>query len=173
MSRKLSSVIAWGCTLLLVCVPLASLFFLLRIGSFASLAQSSLGLPIQWWTVSKGQWYSLWVLTAAYVSIGLVGLYFLRRPFANFARGEFFNTSNSKDLRRFSLLLFAQALATPVHLSLASVLLSINHPVGQKMLSISVGSNELKAIGVALVLWVMSDLLVEAGKLQAENEQFI
>ncbi len=173
MSRKLSSVIAWACLCLLVITPVAALFYLLRLEQFAELARASIGLPIQWWTVSNGQWYSLWAITAAYLSIGLVGLYFLRRAFSNFAKGELFNISNSRDLRRFSVLLFVQALATPLHFSLASIILSLNHPAGEKMLSISVGSNELKAICVALVLWVMSDLLVEGCRLHAENKQFI
>ncbi len=173
MSRKLSLVIAWACTVLLVATPIAALFFLLKLSAFAGLARSSVGLPIQWGTVSDGQWYALWAMTAAYVSIGLFGLYFLRRAFFNFAKGELFNPANSRDIRRFSMLLFAQALVTPVHMSLMSVLLSLNHPVGQKMLSISIGSNELKAIAVALVLWVMSDLLVEGCKLQTENRQFV
>lgn len=173
MSRKLSLVIAWACTLLLIIVPLAAVLLLLRLDDFAHLAQAGIALPIQWWTVSEGQWYAAWLLTTAYVSIGLVGLYFLRRAFLKFADGELFNVENSRDLRRFSLFLIAQAIATPIHLSLMSVLLSLNHPAGEKMLSIAIGSNELKAIGVALVLWVMSDLLVEGGRLDAENRQFV
>lgn len=173
VSRKLSLVISWTCTLLLIAVPLAALFYLVRLEKFASLTQSSIGLPVQWWTVSDAQWIALWAVTVAYVSIGLAGLFFLRRAFANFAKGQLFNAGNSRDLRRFSILLVAQTLATPVHFSLASILLSLNHPAGQKMLSISFGSNELKAICVALVLWVMSDLLVEGSRLQTENRQFV
>ncbi len=173
MSRKLSLVIAWVCSGLLVATPIAALFYLLRVEAFAGLTKATIGLPIQWWTVSDGQWYSLWALTAAYLSIGLVGLFFLRRAFSNLAKGELFNLSNSRDLRRFSVLVFVQALATPVHIGLASVILSLNHPAGQRMLSLSVGTNELKAVGVALILWVMSDLLVEGSRLHAENEQFI
>ncbi|MEL7022628.1 MAG: DUF2975 domain-containing protein [Pseudomonadota bacterium] len=173
MSRKLSLVIAWACSALLIAIPAVAVFYLVNLGSFASLTQSTVGFPIQWWTVSDGQWYALWGLTAAYLSIGLAGLFFLRRAFKNFSKGELFNASNSHDLRRFSVLLLAQALATPIHLSLMSLLLSWNHPPGQKMLSVAVGSNELKAVGVALVLWVLSDLLVEACRVHAENKQFV
>ncbi|MEM1175749.1 MAG: DUF2975 domain-containing protein [Pseudomonadota bacterium] len=173
MSRKLSLVIAWACSLILVVAPIAALFFLVTLEAFARLAQANIGLPIQWWTVSSGQWYALWLLTVAYVSIGLTGLFFLRRAFLNFAKGELFNLANSRDLRRFSVFFFAQALATPVHIALASLLLSMNHPAGEKMLSIAFGSQELKAIAVALILWVMSDLLVEGCKLHSENQQFI
>jgi hypothetical protein len=146
---------------------------LINLDSLAEFIRNSMGLPIRWQTVSDGQWYAFWALTAIYVSIGLFGLYYLRRAFANFARGELFNLANSRDLRRFSILLLARAVATPLHFLMASVLLSLNHPAGEKVLSISFGSNELRAVGVALVLWVMSNLLVEGCNLQAENRQFV
>ena len=173
VSRRVSLVIAWACALLLIAVPVGAVFYVINLESFAQLARQNVALPIQWWTVSEGQWYAAWLLTAAYVSIGLIGLYYLRRAFNNFAAGELFNNENSRDLRRFSIFLIVQAIATPIHLSLLSVLLSLNHPEGQKLLAISFGSNELKAVGVALVLWVLSDLLVEGAKLQAENRQFV
>ncbi|MEM1403053.1 MAG: DUF2975 domain-containing protein [Pseudomonadota bacterium] len=173
MSRKVSMMIAWACALLLAGVPLTAIYYLVDLEGFAQLAQENIGLSIQWWTVSNAQWYAVWLVTMLYVSLGLVGLYYLRRAFQNFAQGELFNDENSRDLRRFSLFLIAQAFATPLHVSIASVLLSLNHPTGEKLLAISFGSNEVKAIGVALVLWVLSDLLVEGGKLQSENQQFV
>lgn len=150
-----------------------ALYFALDLNAFAQFVRNSFEMPIHWQTVADAQWYGLWALTTLYVSIGLAALYFLRRPFANFARGELFNLTNSHDLRRFSILLLIQAVATPLHLALLSVLLSLNHPAGEKMLAISFGSNEVKAIGVAMVLWVMSNLLVEGCKLQTENRQFV
>ena len=173
MNRTLSMVISWVCLCVLVVVPVIGLFYLVRLEHFVEFIQSTVGLPIQWSTVTSAQWYGLWVIMAVYVSIGLVGLYFLRRAFVNFAQGELFNRANSRDLRRFSIFLLVQAVSTPVHILLSSVLLSLNHPAGQKMLSIGFGSNEFKAIGVALVLWVLSDLLVEACNLDAENKQFV
>lgn len=173
MSRQFSQLIALGCTAILIAAPVAALYFLIHIELFATLARSNLPLPIQWQTVSKMQWYSLWLLTLIYLATGLVGLYFLRRAFSSFAKGELFSHRNSRDLRLFSVFLFAQALAQPLHFSLASMLLSMNHPAGQKMLSVSVGSGEIKIIALAMILWVMSDLLVSASKLEHENKQFI
>lgn len=173
MTRRLSLLISWSCAALLIMVPTAALFFLVDLDSFGRFVRNSIGLKIQWNTVSDPQWYALWALLALYVSIGLAGLYFLRRAFANFAVGELFNLKNSRDLRRFSMLLLVQALVTPLHFGLSSVLLSLNHPAGERMLSVMFGSNELRAIGVGLVLWVMSNLLVEGSKLQTENRQFV
>tara|TARA_R110002096_G_scaffold29497_12_gene88799 strand:+ start:37627 stop:38148 length:522 start_codon:yes stop_codon:yes gene_type:complete len=173
MTNRLSLVIAWSCTALLVLVPLFALYFLTDLASLADFVRHSMGLPIRWQTVSDGQWYAFWGLTAMYLSIGLAALYFLRRAFVNFARGEFFNMHNSRDLRRFSILLLVQAIATPVHFMASSVLLSLHHPAGQKVLSVSFNSNEFRAVGVALVLWVISNLLVEGCRLQTENQQFV
>lgn len=173
MTRQFSLFIALGCMAMLAAAPVAALYLLFDIEKFALLASSTLRLPIQWHSVSTVQWYSLWGLSMAYVAIGLAGLYFLRRAFANFAKGQLFNYSNSRDLRRFAVLLFIQALAKPVHFSLSSVLLSMHHPAGQKLLSISVGSGEIKVIALAMILWVMSDLLIRGSQLEDENKQFV
>lgn len=173
MTRQFSLLIALGCMVILCVVPLAALYFVINIEQFANVAMISFHLPIQWQTVSNAQWYSLWLLTLLYLIIGLAGLYFLRRAFSNFAKGALFNYRNSRDIRLFSMLLFAQALAKPLHFSLASMLLSMNHPAGQQMLSISLGSDEIKVVGLAMILWVMSDLLVRGSMLETENKQFI
>lgn len=173
MTRRFSLFITWGCLAALVLAPAAAFFFLIDIDAFATLAKRNLSLPIHWQSVTAGQWYGLWLLTALYLALGLGGLYFLRRAFANFAKGELFNRNNSRDLRLFSIFLFAQAVAKPLHFALASILLSWNHPPGQKMLSISLGSGEIKIIALAMILWVMSDLLVKASRLEDENKQFI
>lgn len=173
VTRRLSLIIAWGATALLVVIPLAALYFLFRIDAFAMLARQNLGLPIVWDTVVGWQWYALWLATFLYMGIGLAGLCFLRRPFLNFARGELFNEANSRNLRRFAILLFVQAIAKPLHFGVASVLLSANHGPGNKMLSIMVGSGELRMLAVAIVFWVVSNLLVEGSRLQAENRQFV
>lgn len=173
MSQQFSRLIALGCMAILITTPFIALYFLINIEQFSAMTRSNLALPIQWQTVSDIQWYSLWLLTVFYVATGLAGLYFLHRAFFNFSKGQLFNHSNSRDLRLFSILLFAQALAKPLHLSISSILLSINHPAGQKMLSVSFGSNEVKVIALAMILWVMSDLLVRGSKLDSENKQFV
>lgn len=173
MTRKLSLLISWSCSVLLILVPLIAIYCLLDIQALATLARENLRLPIDWSTVTGWQWYSLWGITSLYLMIGLAGLYFLRRAFANFAKGELFNTSNSHDLRYFAILLVAQSIAQPLHFALSSILLSANHSAGNKMLSISFGSNEVKMIASAVVFLVVSNLIIEGRKLQTENQQFI
>jgi len=173
MARYCSLLIAWGCLAILVLAPLAAAFYLFNLDAFATLASSTLNLPIHWQSVTTAQWYGLWLLSVLYLALGLACLYFLRRAFVHFAKGELFNLNNSRDLRIFAGLLFAQAVATPVQSALASLLLSWHHPPGQKLLSVSFGSGEIKVIALAMILWVMSDLLIKANRLESENRQFV
>ncbi|MEM6485995.1 MAG: hypothetical protein AAF662_13560 [Pseudomonadota bacterium] len=173
MARTFSLIVAWGCTVVLAAGLCAALYFSIDIESFADLATDNLDLRIQWSTVGLAQWYGLWFLTCAHLGLGLGGVFFLRRAFSKFARGEFFTESNSRDLRLFSALLFAQAFAKPLQHALSSVLLSWNHADGQKLLSISLGSDELKIAMLAMILWVISDMLVRGRELEHENQQFV
>ncbi len=173
MMRFCSLFIARGCWGLLILVPLGMLYLLVDVELFASVAKGSLNLPIQWPTVTAGQWYALWGLTLLYLLVGLIGLFYLARAFSHFAKGELFTLSNSRDLRRFAICMFAQALAKPLHFALSSLLLSMNHPAGEKILSISLGNGEVKVVALAMILWVMSELLVKACNLEQENNQFV
>jgi len=173
MTKTLSKLISWGCLTLLLVTPLIAVYYAFDIQAFAVLSQSILSMAIQWQTVTDAQWYALWALTFGYLAVGLTGLYNLRKAFVNFAKGELFNTTNSRYLRLFSLFLLLQAILKPIHLAAVSVLLSWYHPPGQKMFTLVLGSAELKMLALAIIFWVLSDLLVKASALDAENKQFI
>lgn len=158
---------------MLVLVPATLVFLLFNIESFAGFVKTSLDMPIQWQTVASWQWYCAWGFMLIYLSIGMLGLYCLGKAFNNFAKGEMFNLSNSKNLKRFAILLFVQLATKPIFLALTSVLLSINHPAGDKLLSITFGSQDIGRAALAMILWVMSDLLIKGSKLQNENSQFV
>jgi len=173
MSRRFPLLISWGCLAIILFATTAMIWLLFNINGLANLAKSNISLPIVWSTVEQWQWYVLWVITLLNVLIGLVGLYFLHRAFAKIAKGELFNLMNSKNIKRFSVLLFVQVLAKPLYYSLSSVVLSWNHGPGEKMLSVTFGSQEIVTLGLAMILWVISDLLILGNKLQSENQQFI
>ena len=173
MHRLFCLLVTWSCLLVLVVAPVAAVYLFIDIDTFAGLAMNNLPISIQWDTVTTAQWWGLWVATVLNLGVGVWGLFFLRRAFVHFSRGEFFNQSNSRDLRMFSVLLFVQAFTKPLHTAVSSVLLSWNHPPGQKMLVISFGSGEVKMSLLAVILWVICDLLVRGGELEQENKQFV
>ena len=123
--------------------------------------------------MTRAQLHGFWALTLICALPAWISTYYLRRAFLYFAKGEYFNLANSCSLRLFAVFIFIQALATPVHTMLSSVLLSVNHPGGEKILALSFGSNDLKTIALAFIFWVISGLLVEANLLEKENQQFV
>lgn len=173
MTTRLAGLVYALCTIWLVLLPAGALYLLLDINRFASIAAMNLRQPIQWHSVTSAQWYGLWVLTVLYAAIGYAAVFYLRRAFGSFARGAWFDVHNSRNLRRFALLMIGQGLAKPVHFAIASVLLSIKHPPGEKVLAVSLGSGELILITTGLIMWVLADLLVEGMKADAENRQFV
>lgn len=173
MTRHFSLLIAWGCRFLLLAVPLVALYLLVDQSAFVQLISSSLALPVQWQTVGAAQLYSTWLLMLLHQSVGLTGLYFLSRAFAAFARGERFSPANSRFLRFFSIMLFIQTLSRPVLHAVVSMLLTLKHPPGERMLSLRMGSDEVLMLGVAMILWVTSELLLEGSRLEEENRQFV
>lgn len=173
MNRYISQVVYLGAMGMMALLAGLGVYLLLDQQFLAEMTRQYSGLPVLWHTVDSWQWYSLGVLTGVYLGIGVAGLYFLGRAFRRFAGGEFFSLANSLDLRRFAALLFAYGIAKPLHFTLCGLLLSANHPAGQKMLSVSLGSSEIMLVGAALIFWVVSNLLVHGCQLQAENRLFV
>ncbi len=173
MTQRLCLIIAWGCVLLLAVLPLYGIYLLLDISAFAQFARASFQLPIQWQTVQSWQLYSLWAVSAFSLLLALAALFYLHRVFLDFAKGGLFNTENSRSFRTFSLLVFAQAFVAPIQHSAASVLLSLNHPAGEKLLSVSLGSDTLKTMALGVILWVVSEILVAGSQLEKENREFV
>lgn len=173
MTRKLAALVAGLCAVWLVVLPTAALYFLVRIDDFGAMAVGNLAMPIQWYTVGNGQWYALWAITALFLALSYAGAWNLRKAFASFARGDWFDIENSRYLRRYATLLILQGVAKPVHFALASVILSLKHPAGERLLSISIGSDVAVLMIAGFILWVLADLLVEGSKADTENRQFV
>ncbi|WP_434358811.1 DUF2975 domain-containing protein [Parasalinivibrio latis] len=173
MTRQLSLAVNWGCLAALISIPLLLLYGLFDISAFRMLILEAMPFPVQWQTVESWQLYLIWTMVSLYLCVGLAGLYYLRKAFVNFSRGELFNLTNSTAIRRFAVLLLIQAACKPIIYLITSVLITFNHPAGQKTVSISFGSHEIVMIGMGFVLWVISELLVEGVKLRTENDLYV
>ena len=173
MTKRISLIISWLCLIALIVQPLAAIWLLFNLDTFAEIILRNLNLAIIWPSVENQQIVLAWIVSVINMSIGLIGLFFLRRSFKNFSKGKLFDLKNTRDLRRFSIFVLLQGLISPIYYTFLSVILSWNHPEGEKMLSFMFGSNEFRSIALALIFWVICDLLVEAEKLKNENQQFI
>ena len=112
------------------------------------------------------------VLALPMVVVGR-GLFRLSRAFGDYARGAVFTQPNADRLRSLGNALLICAALQPVAHMLAVLILTVGNPPGQRLLQISIGSDELilaaMGAGIAVVGWVMA----EAVRLAADAEQIV
>lgn len=148
-------------------------YFLFSIEEFAQVAKMNLSFAIQWNTVVAWQLYVTWLVTLIPATIVFWGLMNLRRAFYAFSENDVFNMTNVTLVKRFAFALILSAVLKTLMMSVVSVVLSANHPAGQKMLSLLFSSYDLVTIFVGLMFWLVAKILIQAHALSEENKQFI
>ncbi len=157
----------------LLLIPAMWGYFLISIEDFAQLAKMNLPLAIKWNTVASWQYYLVWSITLVPALIILWGLFNLRRAFHAFSRNDVFNMQNVTYIKRFALALIAGAVLKTCIIPMISVVFSLNHPPGEKILSIQFSSNDFAMFAIGMVFWVIAKILIQANELSTENQQFV
>lgn len=150
-----------------------SLFLLFDSSLLEESAQKEFSSSIQWHTVQSWQWWCLAFVHASFQMVMVWGLFNLWQLFAAFEQNRYFEKENVLYIRRFALALLISGLLRPVQYSLSSILLSLNHPAGEKMVSIQLGNRELELFFIGLVFWVIASVLLNAIAVADENKKFI
>lgn len=171
--EKLSRVIYWCCNLVLFGTPLILVASIFDSSLFVDVVKAAMKLDIQWGTVQNAQWIVLWCFLTVFLGIGYAAVYYLRASFQSFAVGDWLSLSNGLNIRRFAKLLFAQSIATPILFTFSGLILSFNHPPGQKILAIYLGANEIKGVVVSLIFLVVNHILVIGHDIDSENKHFL
>ncbi len=167
---RLSRIASVGCWLLGPGLLLATFFSRMRL-SREDLARAmgfrSLSYIAVWQEVASV------VLALTPVLLVTLGMFQLGKAFAAVARGEYFEASTIRRLRRFAALMLGSALAGLVLPSVCSLVLSYGAPEGQGLFSVGVGSGQVFGLLCAGGTWLFSALLAEARRLQQENSEFV
>ncbi len=171
--RGVSTLLQGLCTLALGALPLYWVSLGLRPEVWQKVLTRALPFDVQWQTVQAWQWQSVWALSWGGVLLVCACLYTLKPVLKQFGNRQFFNGDNSLALRRLSRLLCLQALVHPLLVSGASLLLSWNHPPGQRLLSVSFSSQTFQLMLMSGLMLMVSELLVEGCGLAEENQQFV
>lgn len=173
MKNLICRLLAFGCWAACIVAPLLALYLLWDLPLLMKLIREggSQSAKIHWETVVHWQEVTVWAIAAVNLAITLLALYFLRPVLLQFAEGEFFNLANSVNLRRFSWVMVFQGLLRPM--GLTTLVLSWNHPPGQRMLSLGFSGGAIGFLGLGFLLLMISDLLVRGAELERENAQFV
>ncbi|MCA9006807.1 MAG: DUF2975 domain-containing protein [Planctomycetaceae bacterium] len=101
------------------------------------------------------------------------GLFALRRFLKACCAEDYLGAQNSRLLKRFALGLMGTAILSPVCGAVLSVLLTMHNPPGQRMLAISLGSNQIILAGVGGLIFLLANLLKRASLIAEEHAQII
>lgn len=107
------------------------------------------------------------------VLLGLALLWQLWRLFGEYLRGAVFSPRALACLRRFGALLLALAVAQPLSHTLMSVAVSWDNPPGQRVVVLTLGSNDYALVLGALVFMAIARVMTEAARVAEENEGFV
>jgi len=171
--EKMSKLLCWLLLVPMLFIPVMWIYFFLRIENFKMIAQSNVSYAIQWNTVEYWQLYLVCSISVIPAAVLLWGLLNLRSAFNAFSNGMIFATSNIISIKRFALALLLSAILSTISSAIASVLLSQNHPAGEKLLSIQFSSNEISTFLIGTVFWLIAKILIRAYMLEQENQQFV
>ncbi len=94
----------------------------------------------------------------------------LIRLFRLYEAGQIFRPANVHCFRSLSRTLVAWCAANIISGSLMSIALTLHHPPGQRMISVGLGSPDITALLVGLVLGVIAWVMEEGCKLQEDQD---
>ncbi|GLR72649.1 DUF2975 domain-containing protein [Agaribacter marinus] len=171
--QHLSKLLYW-----LLLSPIAGLlcmwgYFLASIDSFQALAKQEVAYAIQWHTVDAWQLYLTCVIAMIPSVILVWGLFYLRKAFFAFQQNRIFEMTNVVHIKRFAISLILVAIAGTLANIFAGLILSIQHPSGQKILSIQFKSYDLSTLLIGLVFWLIAKILIQANDISKENQSFV
>ncbi|MCE7999213.1 MAG: DUF2975 domain-containing protein [Rhodobiaceae bacterium] len=107
------------------------------------------------------------------ISITLFALYNLQKLFSLYAIGKFFEPANVRCFRNMGWALVAVVPVDILFNAALSVLLSFDQPAGERMLAVSMSSDDIGLAVVGAVIIIVSWVMAEAVKLAEENAQIV
>ncbi|MBN8489343.1 MAG: DUF2975 domain-containing protein [Burkholderiales bacterium] len=117
--------------------------------------------------------WRLALVTLLPVAAALLALGQLWRLFGAYRNGDVFGPLPLASLRRFGWAMTVLAAAQPLSTTLASVAASWDNPPGQRLIALTLGSNDYALLMSALVFVALGRVMTEAARQAREIEAFV
>lgn len=114
-----------------------------------------------------------WLASLISLSVLMYIYYCLSQLFSAFSKGYIFTIENINHIKKSAKALIVFMFLTIVTSSLLTVILSMNNPVGERFLGISVGTANLKDLIIALVIMVAAYVMEQGLELEEERQLII
>jgi hypothetical protein len=175
--RKVSLIFRGICLFILTALPVLHVVLWANFNSladtFALMGGGPAGFNPPWASLpmplSDATLWRAGLATLIPLAIRMTVFYFLYKLFDLYARGEVFSSGVVRRIRQTGYALLAGQIWNPFNQALVTVLLTLENPPGQRMISVGASSSDvgglLVAFGIILVSWIMD----EGRKLQDEQ----
>ncbi len=102
-----------------------------------------------------------------------VGLLHLRALFQTYGSGKYFSAAAARHLRKVSQSIALWVVLNLISQPLLSVWLTLHAPIGQRTLTLGVGSADITALFLAACVAIIAHILGQVSAMNAEYRQFI
>ena len=102
--------------------------------------------------------------------VAMAGAYYLMRLFKLYERGEIFKLSNVRCYKKLSRVLIWWFAAGVLCRSLLSVVLTLHHPPGHRMITFGLSSADLTILLLGMILAVIAWVMEEGRRLQEDQD---
>lgn len=174
--RWASGVLAGGCLLLAVLLPLLTLWHWGTVSPEALAAALAPHVaPHDLFPAGLAEWQRIAGAAISLASVALLvyGLLRIRACFRLFRAGRFFDPAAARGVRGFAAGVLGAVVVRLLTTPALTALLTMHNPPGLRFVSVRVGSDELLALLVAGAFWIVAALLVRAGEIAKENASFV
>lgn len=121
--------------------------------------------PLAWGTRWMGLGVSLIPLGAT-----MLCLWWLVRLFSLFSAGEIFTGNTVRYIRRTGWTMLAGVVLMPIHEVLLTLVLTMHNPPGERLISISLESGDIRDLLIAGIIILVSWIMDEGRKLRETDE---
>ena len=171
--RRLSRKMEYFTSILLLATPLLLAFIWLYLDSWipmlADLTPEAIRLEaLTPWTRLLG--FLISMIPAAVMMYGLLQM---RALFKQYQRGQIFTGQALLRLRKFAWTLLLSSALKPLIGAVLSVLLSLSNPPGQRMLVLTLSSNDIAMLFISGVFIVIAWIMAEGVRLADDNAQIV
>ena len=175
--QGLSRVLAWACLGLAALLPVAALTTSLQTSPVGMLVQMGIRLPsgasLDSLPITTWQHVAAICLSLLPVAAVAYALWRARQCFSGFVRGETFSLATVRHLRGFAAGLLVSSSTGLLAPTAIVWLLTLGAPAGERVLTVSLGAQQLLMLLFSGIVWQMGHAMTRAVELAEDNAQII
>ena len=124
-------------------------------------------------TLTLGGRAAALAVSTAYVGLMALALWTVASLFASFAAGAIFVPETGTRLRRLGILLLLFGVLSPFFRAIIGIVVTLGNEEGQRILALSIGSQDIIVALVAALLIALGHIMAEAAAIADDNRQIV